>query len=177
MSTAFSGIDAPGAALTKLYKASMEDTIPAARLRKKCGPTPWQHVFAIDMSAHCRQEMSMSSHPPQCCFADMTDFISGQVRRSLLGIDLGDIDFERLKSIVFRKGLVTLDAPCTVHNRHCRLRCADVHVAGSPCTDWSAARKRLGLLGTSVLAFLIWAAQRLILEDMLANTHVMQIDQ
>ena len=47
----------------------------------------------------------------------------------------------------------------------CTAGCARLHVAGSPCVDWSNAGKRLGGGGPTVLVYFVWVAQRLVYQE------------
>ena len=54
---------------------------------------------------------------------------------------------------------------CLRHHRHCSLRTACTHVAGTSCTDFSAIGKGEGEKGATYIHFLIWVAHRKSLQE------------
>ena len=62
------------------------------------------------------------------------------------------------------KSVVT-SAWCLRHKRRCSLSTAKVHIAGTPCTDFSKQGKEMKLAGVTMLYLLAWIALRLALQE------------
>ena len=65
-----------------------------------------------------------------------------------------------------RKGLaVNRYAYCYAHRRQCTLKCADVHIAGTPCIAHSSIGKQKKNGDATVLVFLCWVNIRLLMQE------------
>ena len=94
----------------------------------------------------------------------MLDVVNDRIRVQLEA-SAHRLGFEDLCKIAGQRGFCKSTAWCVVHKRACTFRKADVHVAGSPCVDFSRIGKREGVHGTNVLCYLCWVMQRLLLEE------------
>eukprot|EP00959_Pyramimonas_sp_CCMP1952_P142084 2974228-Pyramimonas_sp.AAC.1 len=62
--------------------------------------------------------------------------------------------------------LVQSRAYCYVHERECCYERARIHIAGTPCPDWSPQQNdRDGMSGCTILPFYVWCAQRRLLQE------------
>lgn len=68
---------------------------------------------------------------------------------------------EVLCGIIKGRKAVSRKAYCLRHRRHCYLRCASSHTAGSSCTAHSAQGLSLSLSDPNVLHLLAWCALRM----------------
>ena len=172
MSTAFSGVDATGHALENILHALHGDKVGdcSTRCSRKRSPRiqrgpAWSNLFAIEWLGHSQDELLLADVPPQCLFGDIHSFIDSRVYRSVLSLDLEKLTFDDLQSLMWRNGLVQTYGDCLTHGRRCPLRKAQVHMAGTPCTDWSHMGKRMGAVGAAMLAFMLWVVHRALLQE------------
>ena len=119
-------------------------------------------------------------YPPSCLYTDMVSFlnpaVSDRVTRTYQTLSR-----DKLIEWVTSGSLCTAAADCERHccsGVKCIARRAIVHVAGTPCVDWSAQwAKRLRECGPSMLATLVWLAQRLLVaEPLLVHENVKGFD-
>ena len=83
MSTAFSGVDAPGHALENILHALHGDKVGdcSTRCSRKRSPRiqrglAWSNLFAIEWFGHSQNELLLADVPPQCLFGDIHSFLS-----------------------------------------------------------------------------------------------------
>eukprot|EP00959_Pyramimonas_sp_CCMP1952_P133138 2783458-Pyramimonas_sp.AAC.1 len=147
MSTAFSGIGAPENAMTSICS--------------HLGVSPSQPLYAIEWNQECRRELSASPRRPICMFSDVNDFWSPDryVDQSWT--------LSNFTSEIKKGGAVVLSgAYCSLHDSWtCKLTRAKLHVAGTPCPDWSSQGLRQGEHGSDLMATMAWTALRFELED------------
>ena len=126
-------------------------------------------VFAVEMFAQSQRELMALPHGgPTCVFSDMTSFIHESIRSGVIRAVAEDmLDWEDLASLIVRADAISDYAFCVKNNRKCLARRANIHCAGTPCVDWSnmAGAMREGSTGKACLAFLVWAGQRVKLQE------------
>ena len=122
-------------------------------------------MYAIEWLRPSREELLRAEVPPQCLFGDIHSFIDSRVFRCVLNLDLEKLAFDQLQTLVWKQGLVQIEGSCLVCNGCCRLRRADDHMAGTPCTDWSHMGKRMGAVGAAMLAFMLWVVHRALIQE------------
>ncbi|CAK0797467.1 unnamed protein product, partial [Prorocentrum cordatum] len=182
LSTAFSGIDAPGTAYSLMGQA-VADLIKA-----KCGesiPVPRaSHIHAIEYDAACKAELMAAPHGPQCLFSNIVEFGADAIQPWLLSVGkaarhnsknsktnqnaaVGGVGvYDALCPTVLAGFAVKNAAHCCVHGRTCFLKSAHAHIAGTPCTDESKMGHQMGGLdGNTTLYFLIWVGLRIRLQE------------
>ena len=152
ISTAFSGIDAPGVALNMaIAAADARSNGPAL-----CHPV---HMFAIEKDAEASKELSLQPNGPRCIFGDIMRFCSPDLRAKL-ALETEPYDIDRLIGAIMRPGAVLLTAACQTHEHRrgclCKLVSTVGHIAGPPCTDFTSWGKCRRLRGPTVIILLVW---------------------
>jgi hypothetical protein len=160
LSTAFSGIGAPEVAIGSLFLALQQ--FSSVHLTDAHRP---RTLWCMDRDSECRAELAllnaaMRTDHSTCIFGEITDCVRSSGRTAVIARAhvMGPEDFERL----CKSGSLVQSAMfCHAHNKLCDTTRANIHVAGTPCPDWSRAqRDRSGLHGQTALAFYVWVAQR-----------------
>ena len=54
---------------------------------------------------------------------------------------------------------------CVKHQAYCEAKSAELNISGSPCVAWSTMGTRAGANGVTLLCFMTWVYQRLLLEE------------
>jgi len=75
MSTAYSGVDAPGTGVFQLIAGLEADYGVLA--------SHPDHLRAIEINSHCQTELSVHPSTPQCIFGDLEDFLLPRLKRAL----------------------------------------------------------------------------------------------
>ena len=95
-----------------------------------------------------------------CCFGDILD-VTPQKYRKLVGLDGGKEQPATKLARRLCKCDVKTEAWCFTHQRMCRIKSADIHVAGSPCKDHSTFNSHgKKFKGPHAKLFYIWVAMR-----------------
>lgn len=163
MSTAFSGIESPSTATLMLSTSishHLGRPVDPASIAKP------DHRYAIEWLPQARDQILNHPHCPEHVFGDMMDFWSDAIRprlESLVSQHLVDSVLAPLIRATRNSAAVT--AWCYKHDRMCKIEETDVHVAGTPCVDFSKRGSMLHELGNSYLAFLAWCSVRRRLGD------------
>ena len=161
-SSACSGVDAPHAALVDIH----------ASLRKHCARTrqdvrlqdPPKCLYSIEWDSACQGEL-LKTHDG-CVFGDLASFFTNDVQEHLptLFDDPGKA-LDALGPVVKQGKGIKSHAWCFRHNRVCHCRETDRHVAGTPCTAFSAQGARKKEADVTIIYFLAWVGLRLLLQD------------
>ena len=161
ISTAFSGVDAPGASLLclglgvcEVLQIQCDDALPQA-----------EHTYAIEFYSRSQEELAIHPHKPSCIFSDMLSFLEPELPARLPALAEKGVLQEVLVPLIKSGKAVRADAPCLVHGRRCRAKISDIHCAGTPCTDYSPKGLREAEGGKTYAAFLTWAGQRLLAQE------------
>ena len=122
-------------------------------------------MWAIEKLEHSRAERHLID-PGMCVYGDIMDFLT-PVARSDLMARCENMFFEDLEKLFLQwyNSLIVTHASCSTHGCQCTAGKSRVHVAGTPCVDWSSAGKRLGGGGATVLVYFTWVAQRLVYQE------------
>ncbi|CAK0902844.1 unnamed protein product, partial [Prorocentrum cordatum] len=146
-STAFSGIDAPGTALAFLSSAFNIDTA--------------KHLWAVEADQECQREHRLHPHAPEHIMPDMLSAVTTSVR-GLVDQHSGRVPLIALTDALKTGRMARQAAQCILHpGRSCLYCKAHVHIAGTPCIDFSADGKRKLLSGDCLAPLIAWLAQRL----------------
>jgi len=161
MSTAYSGVDAPGTGVFQLIAGLEADYGVLA--------SHPDHLRAIEINSHCQTELSVHPSTPQCIFGDLEDFLLPRLKRALPQmLEEGTVASE-LRPLMMSdpEKSVLLCAYCSVHKKQCSIpdRVALVHVAGTSCTDYSQIGLKNKEQGKTFSHFLIWVCQRKLLQE------------
>ena len=139
------------------------------RLSLKDLPTTAAATKQVTLDDHVCQPVI--GQPAHCQFGEMEEFLNPRVRDRLLG-NADAMRFEDLEEAVVtrRDECVFIKGPkCRRHKRECALTAASIHTAGTPCVTFSKMPgDRPGTkkgAGYGVLSFMIWVAQRLMLQE------------
>ena len=156
ISTAFSGIDAPG---TGLEMAILE-------LSHRVGRSipPPKHLQAIEWFTESQYELMIHPNAPSCIFNDISEFLVKGVRplaRQLRGPATAQV----LGPVIKTGRAIAPSAYCIRHKCMCELQCARIHIAGTPCTDFSKMGQQKEVSGGTTLHLLVWIGMRLKLQE------------
>jgi hypothetical protein len=168
ISTAFSGIDCPATAHKLLRHA-----VGKALGRRLLSPA---NLSAIEWNVEAQNELAKHPDAALCMYGDITDFFVPPVQATVNAM-IESKSFDRalhlLGPVVKSGRAVSPMARCVNHQGHCRLQRARLHIAGTPCTDWSQAGDQAKTSGITMVHFLAWVAlRRLIREPMLVQENV-----
>ena len=161
-STACSGIEAPRAALGVMHDA-FETNL-------ECSLPPVQCLSSVEYdNAGINDIMAFnaaSGDHDSCVFGDMRSFYKAPIQGVLKHLtENPDKAYTAIAPVVRKKLAVNRYAYCYAHRRQCSLRCADVHIAGTPCTAHSSIGSQKKNADTTVLTFLAWVAIRLLVQE------------
>lgn len=120
--------------------------------------------IAKEWDGACRAELQAHPHPPGCLFSDISNFLQPQLQHTLNEMKTAHSLESDLKDYALRDKAFkpTCKAFCVIHKKNCCVAddCAQVHVAGTPCTAHSV----MGLSEENNLIpygyFLTWCAIR-----------------
>jgi site-specific DNA-cytosine methylase len=123
---------------------------------------PFKNLAATEWFDESRHELMMGDHQPGCIFTDISEFYHKSVLVELQHIldKGGKLDFATLQPVLKSAMSVTDTAFCVRHQRRCVHPTADVHIAGTPCPDYSILGKGEGCDGPTMVYYCAWAAMR-----------------
>ena len=148
ISTAFSGIDAPGVALNMAI-SSANSRLPGLEVGH---PT---HTFSVEMLDESNRELALQKNGPSCRFGNILSFCTKTLTEQLQ-LEIEPFDVDRLMGVILKEGAVTLNAHCLAHSCTCRAVRSVGHVAGPPCTDFTSWGRCRRLKGPTVKSLLVW---------------------
>ena len=104
-------------------------------------------------------------------FVDQVEFVAEHLRRGLMvAAQTGRISRQSMKkTLIETAGTMTHRAMCTLCKAsRCSMPTACLHVAGTPCVDWSSmpGSSHSKECGNSALPFYAWAALRYLVQDL-----------
>ena len=157
MTTSFSGIDSPSTALAMLGAGAvmLSGFEPSAENM----PVP-QNLWAVEWLKGSQAQLKKHPYGPCCIFTDINDLWLPSLADKLDTISREHKIMSVLKELVVSAVCTSRTAHCKVCNRSCALREGDVHVGGTPCTDFSARGDRDKLDGKTTSALLAFVAMR-----------------
>ena len=121
LSTAFSGIDAPGVALEMLSLAVAGELAPTAPLDVDLRPQIL-NLWGIEWFSKSRHELERSTCGPMHLFSDMSDFWSDVMQRKITGLmeqgNLAEVMMKLLKTTDVQH-MVKSCAFCVKCNKEC----------------------------------------------------------
>ena len=155
ISTAFSGIGAAEVAF---------ETIIGGLAKTRQQPCEIKNFFAVEWLPESQLELQCLPHPPEHLYSDMCHFISPKIS-DFLEQNVERLEFPDLLQVAKHNNFCCKQAPCLLHGRFCESARADVHIAGTPCVDFSNIGSRKGVTGKALLPFLTWVAHRRQLQE------------
>ncbi|CAE7199255.1 unnamed protein product [Symbiodinium natans] len=157
LSTEFSGIDTPATSFIMMGTAICAEL----NMDKSHVPAP-ANMSAVEWSAQAREELLRHPHCPQHVFGDMNDFWRPHIAAQLDVLAANDTAINEVLLPLMRRGEATIrKAWCYKHGQMCEVdRAADLHVAGTPCTDYSQRGLMMREQGVTWKAFLSWISRR-----------------
>eukprot|EP00959_Pyramimonas_sp_CCMP1952_P433774 9083439-Pyramimonas_sp.AAC.1 len=165
MSTSFSGIGAPEVACDTLYHALCafsDDTIRVDHTDNTHRP---RCLFGVEIDAAARAELKLLPHGPECVFYNVVDFFRDS-HRDFICAHASTLTAAHFEDLVMSGNLTRRHAACCIHGMACELHRADIHIAGTPCPDWSPQQnQRLGEHGPTSLAYYAWCATRRLIQE------------
>ena len=181
ISTGFSGIGAVELAATQLGLCAntFVDANNAGGTVEKL-PFAFVHVYALENNRKSQEELLSLPDPPEHLFDDVFNHIRS-CDRKLFGLDDSgggedcSMSFSELRQQV-KIMVPTTDVWCAKCGGTCTMQTSDIHIAGSPCTDFSMKGLRCGEHGPQMYAFLAWVILRLYLKDkIIVHENVVQM--
>ena len=157
LSSAFSGVDTPGVAMNMICRELDRQSFYTKRHRIAAS------LCAVEYDTEAAIELRLVPDGPQCIHSDITGFASKD-NQHMLKMDT-DFSYDRLSTILLKPGAVRLASKCIVHGCDCTHRRADLHIAGTPCTDFSNMGSLNKENGRTTAYFLIWAHLRRLLRE------------
>ena len=151
VSTAFSGVDAPGTALEIISK------VIAVKLNLHVPPAPPPHVFAIEWSLESQQELLVHPSKATCLFGDISTFFTDPVKLEIQRHKKNtEVSFDWLKHLVLSGTAVQRYGHCIMHDRKCRIECSKHHTAGTNCRPFSPQGAQRGTADKSIVHTMAW---------------------
>ena len=113
----------------------------------------------------------VSPTPPRHMFVDQVEFVAEHLRRGLMvAAQTGRISRQSMKkTLIETAGTMTHRAMCNLcEASRCSMPTACLHVAGTPCVDWSSmpGSSRSKECGNAALPFYAWAALQYLVQDL-----------
>ena len=168
ITTAYSGIDAPGTALN-LLTASLAQRFPDERV------APPRHLSDTEWSREAQLELlTMHEKDDSHLFGDIDTFFNANLQTCAKGLlKTPKIALEVLSPAIRSGQAVDTVAYCLRHGRRCQHPAAKIHVAGTTCTAFSPRGLQRGKDDPTIVHFLAWVGLRLkILEPIIIQENV-----
>lgn len=147
VSTAFSGVGTPELSIRLLASALNSHTGATV-------PLLIEYLFGIEKRESCQEELLHLYDGPQCLFADQIGFICDGSRVK------DDSPPAFVRKVVFESRVFD-SLWCIRHGDTCVCRRADLHIAGTPCTDFSSMNSKRKLLsGNKNRYYFAWVRHR-----------------
>lgn len=163
MSTAFSGIDAPGSAAHRLaskLQARIAGNGQVCRPPKILSACEWYPESQYELLVHPAHDKET------CLFMNISAFYVPELREFTAKVEKEpQLALPLLAPAIKAKRAVRCRGYCMKHKKTCILQSADLHIAGTVCTDWSAFGTRGNTDGKTILHQLAFMALRLLLEE------------
>jgi hypothetical protein len=155
-STAFSGIDAPGAANAVLHHrlSSRLSTSRPLQLPRSLFMIEWDKEAQQELLILCRRDDS-------CLFGDIGQFFRPELQ-DVVGMlkKKPAMAVEILGKIIGEGNAMTRVGWCLYHKRRCTLKAASRHVAGTSCVPFSKQGSQLGQHDENIIYTLAWLGLR-----------------
>ena len=144
MSTAFCGIGTPKQAMECVASFLGSTTHSASCLHAT-------NVAAVEYNSESREELQASPWAAEHIYIDMLEFIHPSISKGLITCaKLSTMTPLQMFNLLVKPNALRRAAFCVQHQRYCGMPSAALHLAGTPCVDYStmAGAKRLGTAGT-----------------------------
>eukprot|EP00959_Pyramimonas_sp_CCMP1952_P199558 4174202-Pyramimonas_sp.AAC.1 len=159
MSTAFSGIGAPETAACFLASAFRE-SFPADYVGRP------RLLSCVEWSTASRDELAvhpLSTEHDSCHFGDISSFFVPELSETIAKLKAQPhLALQLLGPAIQSGNAMGTRAWCHTHKQHCCIKGARLHVAGTPCPDYSAIGTQCG---PSIVDELAWIGQRRQLQE------------
>ena len=161
MTSAFSGIGSADVAMHMLHQDLLGETGKSFRYR---------NVYAIEWEPQCQYELRLLPKPPEHLYSDINGFLNPKVSEAVLD-NVRRWTWPQLTKMVKKRNFVSSTATCMQCSTGTRLcSCAigksDLHIAGSPCVDFSSFKNNPKFMaGDNVLCLMTWVGMRLRMQD------------
>ena len=157
LSTAFSGVDAPGSAACMITHALRQHVSSACPVKEipHVHATEWQHESQLELLNH--------PNPPMCLYDDIETFYSPEVRKAIEDLKCrqkATISLEDMRPLIFSGKAVQLHSHCLKCRKMCRIRSSSIHVAGPPCIDYAPMGLCGREAGVATTVFVAWCCLR-----------------
>lgn len=154
-SSSFSGIGTPEIA-DEIIAATVNTMFSGLA---KGATLEFMPVSTVEMSGKCQEELLCLPKPPKHVFTNILFFLPLHVQRACGLHGCLPLPNSELKTLILTCE-PSLRAWCVKCGKHCTLTRADIHRAGSPCTDASSMGKMTYMDGPNAKVFFTWCALR-----------------
>ena len=172
LSTAFSGVEAAGAAVNGLRSTW------AARTGLELGPIKILHQ--VEWNSACLKELLPSARlHDTCCFENIVQFFRPEIKDTVERcLQQPQLAVEILSPLLAAGRATCREAWCVTHKKVCQVQPANRHVAGTSCKPYSRKGSRMGQTDPEVVFTLAWLGLRLdLMEPEILSESVRTIGQ
>eukprot|EP00973_Karenia_brevis_P011353 1536887-Karenia_brevis.AAC.1 len=117
----------------------------------------FEQKWTIEWDSKCIEELLVAPNGPRCVFANILQFTSNDLRKSV-GLDRGRIATNDVLKASVPWMKIKKTGWCLRHGKHCELCQVDEHDAGPHCTDHSNFGKQDGWSGEKARFVYVWVA-------------------
>ena len=159
MSTAFSGIEAP-------HTASCANRVAMSKCIGAEIPFP-KLLHMIESDPQNQQELLLVARETgSCLFGDIGGFFRPELTEVLEQLRQKPMMCVEVLAPILASGrAVKSSSFCLVHQRHCCLKTAKRHVAGTSCVPYSKRGSGLALMDFNTVYSLCWIGLRMMLQE------------
>ena len=157
ISTSFSGIDAPSTALAMLSTGVLQHSGRAVTAQEM---PKTRNTWSVEWVASAQQELMHHPFGPRCVFGDINSFWLRSIAEKADSICGQRQTMAMLRELVMSTTCTGRTAYCSSCQRQCTITESDIHIGGTPCTDFSPRGDRDQLSGKTTMALLSWASMR-----------------
>eukprot|EP00974_Lingulodinium_polyedra_P090333 8761446-Lingulodinium_polyedra.AAC.1 len=151
ITTAYSGIDAPGTALN-LVTASLAQRFPDERV------APPRHLSDTEWNKEAQLELlTMHAKDDSHLFGDIDSFFNANMQTSAKDLlKTPEIALEVMSPAIRSGHAVGTAAYCMRHGKRCQHPAGKIHVAGATCTAFSTRGLQRGAADPTIVHLLAW---------------------
>eukprot|EP00959_Pyramimonas_sp_CCMP1952_P180113 3766667-Pyramimonas_sp.AAC.1 len=141
-----------------------------------------RRTSAVEIDKHCQAELLEHPGAPECLFGDIVGFLSENINNKLKDLKSNRaLTLDDLSTALWREtGKISGMRKCICHDApRCRFKVGRLHIAGTPCIDFSPKGLRATVKGKTLNIFVAWvalmrcSAPALIIDE---NSHLFSVD-
>ena len=165
-STVFSGIGALEQGVSMIWAYLMQKLGSSADADDQRPPITSDSV--VEWNEHSRTELMQHRPPPSHVYVDIQEFISEEIRRGVMNAAAKHHwTMTELVKTLLQPGAITRSATRKRCGRLCCIPTSSLHIAGTPCVDFSSmpGGSRLGAIGSAAVPYFTWLGLRVLLQE------------